>query len=331
MKILISPLDWGLGHATRLIPIIKKLSDNGNDIIIAGDGKSFELIKKYFDNVQFIPFYSIHFKYSKNGLNIFNYFIIAFQMIWQTIYEHLKLKKIIKSYKIDIIISDNRYGLFNKNVTSYLITHQLNIILPKYLSFANPLANSYLKHYLKKYDRILIPDYQAENESLAGKLSHLNNYNKLPISYIGPLSRFEKANISINEKQYDILILISAPLPYCKLIMKKLNYYASLNTTAFFAIISPYSFISKKTNLKIIKSPNDMQWLSLVSNAKNIISTAGYSTIMDLFLLNKNAILIPVKGQTEQEYLANYLNNKHGFKKADSFNNAIARVLQQQK
>ena len=331
MKILISPLDWGLGHATRLIPIIKKLSDNGNDIIIAGDGKSFELIKKYFDNVQFIPFYSIHFKYSKNGLNIFNYFIIAFQMIWQTIYEHLKLKKIIKSYKIDIIISDNRYGLFNKNVTSYLITHQLNIILPKYLSFANPLVNSYLKHYLKKYDRILIPDYQAENESLAGKLSHLNNYNKLLISYIGPLSRFERVNISINEKKYDILILISAPLPYCKLIMKELNYYASLNTAAFFAIISPYSFISKKTNLTIIKSPNDMQWLSLVSNAKNIISTAGYSTIMDLFLLNKNAILIPVKGQTEQEYLANYLNNKHGFKKADSFNNAIARVLQQQK
>src|SRR5690606_12704472 len=142
-----------------------KLSDNGNDIIIAGNGKSFALIKKYFDNAQFIPFYSIHFKYSKNGLNIFNYFIIAFQIIWQTFYEHFKLKKLIKLYKIDIIISDNRYGLFNKNIKSYFITHQLNVILPKYLSFANPLINSYLRHYLKKYDQILIPDYQAYNES----------------------------------------------------------------------------------------------------------------------------------------------------------------------
>lgn len=328
MKILISPLDWGLGHATRLIPIIKKLSDNGNDIIIAGNGKSFALIKKYFDNAQFIPFYSIHFKYSKNGLNIFNYFIIAFQIIWQTFYEHFKLKKIIKLYKIDIIISDNRYGLFNKNVKSYFITHQLNVILPKYLSFANPLINSYLRYYLKKYDQILIPDYQAYNESLAGKLSHPSNYNKLPITYIGPLSRFDKLYISKNEKQYDVVILISAPLSYCKLIVKKLIDFASLNTSVSFAIISPYLFRSNHTNLTIINSPDDIQWLSIVSNAKNIISTAGYSTIMDLFLINKNAILVPVKGQTEQEYLANYLNNKYGFKKADSFNNAIAQVLQ---
>ncbi len=329
MKILISPLDWGLGHATRLIPIIRKLSDNGNDVIIAGDGKSFALIKKYIKNAQFIPFYSIHFKYSKNGLNFFNYFIIAFQIIWQTLYEHLKLKKIIKLYKIDIIISDNRYGLYNKNVTSYFITHQLNVILPKFLSFANPLINSYLRHYLKKFDQILIPDYQAENESLAGKLSHPTNYNKLPITYIGPLSRFDKVDIMKNEKQYDVVILISAPLPYCNLIVKELSDFASLNKSISFVLISPYLFRSNFTNLTIIKSPDDNQWLTIVSNAKNIISTAGYSTIMDLFLINKNAILVPVKGQTEQKYLVNYLNNKYGFKKADSFKNAIAQVLQQ--
>jgi len=135
----------------------------------------------------------------------------------------------------------------------------------------------------------LIPDYKAYNESLADKLSHPPNY-KLSISYIGPLYRFDKLNISKNEKQYDIVILISAPLPYCKLIVKELSDFASLNTSVSFAIISPYLFRSNHTNLNIIKYPDDIQWLSIVSNAKNIISAAGYSTIMDLFLINKNAI-----------------------------------------
>ncbi|OYW19875.1 MAG: hypothetical protein B7Z54_02690 [Sphingobacteriales bacterium 12-47-4] len=36
----------------------------------------------------------------------------------------------------------------------------------------------------------------------------------------------------------------------------------------------------------------------------------GTSTIMDLAAMQKKAILIPTPGQSEQEYLANYLQKK---------------------
>jgi uncharacterized protein (TIGR00661 family) len=328
MKVFISPLDWGLGHAARLIPIIKKLIDNGDDIIVAGDGNSFLLLKKYFNNnVSFVPFYSLHFKYSKNGINIFNYFILAFQIIWQTIYENHKLRKLIKKYNIDLIISDNRYGLYNKNVTSYLITHQLNVILPQSLFFANSLIKSYLKHYFKKFDKIFIPDYQDLNQCLAGNLSHSTMSNNLNIEYIGPLSRFQNLNIAINEKQYDILLLVSAPSPYCTKIAQTINNIAMLNLSRSFAMVSPYHYNSNCPNLTFYTSPDDIQWISIISKAKNIISTAGYSTIMDLIAIKTSAILVPVKGQTEQEYLADYLDGKYGFTKADTFINAIFQIL----
>lgn len=329
MKIFISPLDWGLGHAARLIPIIKKLIDNGDDIIIAGDGNSFLLIKKYFhNNVRFIPFYSIHFKYSKKGINIFDYFILAFQIFWQTIYEHHKLRKLIKIYKIDLIISDNRYGLHNKNITSYFITHQLNIILPKSLFFANRLINYYLKYSFKKFNKILIPDYQDFNQCLSGNLSHSTISNNLPIIYIGPLSRFTNIELPIYEKQYDILLLISAPSSYCTKIAKTINNIAQLNVSLSFAMISPYYYNSNCANLTFYTSPDDLLWISIIAKAKNIISTAGYSTIMDLIAIKTSAILVPVKGQTEQEYLADYLDGKYGFAKVNTFESAIFQILQ---
>lgn len=47
-RILISPLNWGLGHATRCIPIIKALEANNFEPILASDGDALGLLKKNF-------------------------------------------------------------------------------------------------------------------------------------------------------------------------------------------------------------------------------------------------------------------------------------------
>ena len=50
--ILIAPLNWGLGHATRCIPIIKALQENNYIPIIASDGAALELLRKEFPYLQ---------------------------------------------------------------------------------------------------------------------------------------------------------------------------------------------------------------------------------------------------------------------------------------
>lgn len=47
-----------------------------------------------------------------------------------------------------------------------------------------------------------------------------------------------------------------------------------------------------------------------MSKAEWVISRSGYSTVMDIAMLGKKAILVPTPGQPEQEYLGEYLSAK---------------------
>jgi UDP:flavonoid glycosyltransferase YjiC (YdhE family) len=67
--ILIAPLNWGLGHATRCIPIIKALQENNYIPIIASDGIALELLQKEFPYVQTLKLPSYKIEYAKNGKN----------------------------------------------------------------------------------------------------------------------------------------------------------------------------------------------------------------------------------------------------------------------
>jgi len=329
MNILISPLNWGLGHATRLVPIIRKLIENNNKVIIAGDGQSIVWLKNYFSNIEIVHFPSFNFKYSKKGIKLSDYFILANQIVCQTLYENQKIKNILKLYSIDLIISDNRYGFYSNTIPSFLITHQLDIILPNKLMFAKTLINMYLKKYFQKFDKIFIPDFEDFNKSLAGALSHHKNEINVPIKYIGPLSRFSNKKMIYYDYYYDILILVSAPTKYMYEIVNLLDFYADLYPYISFAMITPYNFYSNRDNLTFIVSPCDDEWLATVLGSKKIISIAGYSTIMDLYTIKKSAILIPVQGQTEQMYLANFLDGKHNFKSVDSLKSAIELAIMQ--
>ena len=53
--ILIAPLDWGLGHATRCIPVIRELLSAGAKVIIAADGPVASLLHLEFPAIEIIP------------------------------------------------------------------------------------------------------------------------------------------------------------------------------------------------------------------------------------------------------------------------------------
>ena len=315
-NILVCPLNWGLGHATRVMPIIYLLIKQKHNVVIAANGYPLELLKKEFPNLKFICFHSFNIKYSKNNSLIFKILLSLPRILFGIRKEHQQLKKIIKNEKIDVVISDNRYGLWNKNVYSVFITRQIMVKTPKYLKLFEYPAYLISKFFILKYDKCWVPDYADEN-NLSGDLSH--KY-KLPhnVSFIGHLSRFDNMPKQENhiEKNIDLLVILSGPEPQ-RTILENIIIKQTANTNYKVEIIEgrPQKTNNSKTNknIKIITHLETEEMVKKIRSSKIILSRAGYSTIMDFVSLNKTAVLVPTPGQTEQQYLSKYLNQKNLF------------------
>jgi hypothetical protein len=161
-RILVCPLNWGLGHATRMIPVINQLIDNNFAIIIAADGAALDFLKKEFPNLKSIQISHYKITYSKGNSQVFRMARLFPSIVYYTIKEHVVLKEIIKQEKIDCVISDNRYGLYNKSIYSVFVTHQLNILFPRFLKILEPLVRSLVRTLIKKYNECWIPDFEGD-------------------------------------------------------------------------------------------------------------------------------------------------------------------------
>jgi len=314
--ILISPLNWGLGHATRIVPIISKLKDD-NKIIIASDLLPYQFLKSEFPNIKIIKFPSYTIKYSKK--NIFMPIKMLFlspKIFFGIIKEHFILKKLIKKHNIDIVISDNRFGLWNKKIYTIFMTHQIMIKMTKRLEFMEYFVFLLNKFFISKYNELWIPDFKGDN-NLSGELSHKYSAHK-NTKYIGIISRFEKFNQKKTkkiEKKYDIVAIISGPEPQKTIFFNIIkNILKNIDKKILIISGNPGKFFSGNfNNVEIVNHLETSEMFAVIKNCELIISRAGYSTIMDLKVLNKKAILVPTPGQTEQEYLANYLKNNKLF------------------
>jgi len=297
-KILISPLDWGMGHTTRCVGLIKTLLSNSNEIIFAGNNLQIQFITREFPDVKtiFLEGYNISLDSKKSTY-------------WQVFSQINKISKALKheqefaekisiEEKIDIIISDNRYGFYSKNSTNILITHQLNLQIPKWKS----TANKKLKQLIEKFDICWIPD--SVSKPICCELTNANL--SIPKIHIGHLSRFNKGNavpLSWGEGlgvRYENLAIISGPEPERSRFAKNLIAYLKKQTgkTAIVGIGG------KESSIDFFENPSTQELEHLIHQSETIISRAGYTTIMEMISLEKKAILIPTPGQYEQEYLA---------------------------
>lgn len=303
-RILICPLNWGLGHATRCIPIIRLLLEKNAEVIIAADGRPLELLKKEFPQLKFIEFKGYDIEYPQSGSMAWKILLSIPKILNRIKTEQTELEKIVEQHKIDIVISDNRYGCYSKNAKSVFITHQLMVKSPA----GEKVLHNKILSYIKKYAECWIPDNANEN-NLSGDLSH--KYSKPSNAYfIGPLSRFKL--IPTNTPKYDIMAIVSGPEPqrtiFEQLIIKQAS---ELNYNTLIVCGKPENnFREKKENVEIIAHLNANEMEKAILHSKIIVCRSGYSSIMDLAALNKKAIFISTPGQTEQEYLAKYLYDK---------------------
>ena len=314
MKILICPLNWGLGHATRCVPIIKRLSDEGNDITIAGDGFPLEFLRHEFPELAFIELPSYSIRYSGGKSQAGAMIRQAPKILAKIISEHRRLKKLLKTKHFDMIISDNRFGLWNKNIHSVYITHQLMIKMPKGLTFLEPVAWRLHRFFIRKYDECWIPDYAGE-KNLSGDLAH-----KYPLpcnaKFINPLSRFSLLKNIVPNNAFQTVAVLSGVEPQRSLFEEELIARFA-NSAEKMLIVQGKPQKEKQThkiqNITIVSHLETAELASVLLGAERIIARSGYSTIMDLDALGclHKAELIPTPGQTEQEYLAEFLTTQN--------------------
>jgi UDP:flavonoid glycosyltransferase YjiC (YdhE family) len=297
----------------------------GVDVIIAASGRPLEFLKREFPSLQVIHFPGTKIFYpTQTGMAFFMLLRIP-RILWGFRKEHRELTKIIREYHIEAVVSDNRYGCWNKDILSIFITHQLEIQLPKGIQFLAGILRYINFWFIKKYHECWIPDFE-QLHGLAGDLSHPV---RLPDNcrYIGILSRFTR-NLLGEESAilpiYDVLVILSGPEPQRAILEEKIM--SQLLRTHIQAIL--VRGIPETTSMKLIDDHiqvydhlESTHLQKLMQQSMLIISRSGYSSIMDLVTLGKRAILIPTPGQTEQEYLASYLMHKKIFfsQKQDNF------------
>lgn len=313
MKVIYGVCSWGLGHATRSLPVIRKLIEEGNELAIISNGRSLELLKKELgENIEYFDIPDYPMLLSENARQ----FMAKSVVYWPSFIARMesglqKLKKILENRKCDRIISDGRYDLYSRKIPSFFISHQMRIMNPLRIKMFERGSEIFNLFFFKRFAGVLVPDYIEDD--LSGELSHnLRRIDESKLHYVGALSDFKKKKM---KKDIDYLISISGPEPQRtmleeifllqidglkgKIVMtlgKSENHDKFVNKN-----IETYSFLTKQEREDFL------------NRAKLIVSRSGYSTIMDLAVIGAKALMTPTPGQIEQEYLGQYHNSKGTF------------------
>jgi uncharacterized protein (TIGR00661 family) len=335
---LIAPLDWGLGHATRCIPLIKRLSEQGFMVIIAAEGPQKVLLQQEFPDLTFadLPGYRLHYGRSARQ-TVFRLFLQIPKILISINREKRWLSRFLKKNQVTITISDNRYGFRHPSVKAIFITHQLYIKTP-FGASAERFLQKLNYHFIEKFSECWVPDYRSEN-NLAGILSHPAKLPATSVTYIEPLTRCYKKEMAI---QNELLIVLSGPEPQRtlleNLLLHELKDYhnpvmfvrglpgvapaesPSGDVCGDIGLLTSSQSLPKGTLRKeTINSFNQIRFYNhlpsgelndAINAAKLIIARSGYSTVMDIMQLDKPCVFIPTPGQSEQLYLAEYLAQK---------------------
>lgn len=315
-NILICPLEWGLGHASRIIPLAKKLRESDNNVFIASGDDHLAFLHAELPEIFLISFPGFKTNYSRSIPQYLHLLSRIPSLLYHIFREHHRIKKIIAEFDIDILISDNRFGLWNNKITTVYITHMPLIPFPKSLKFLEPVGKLLHSFIIRKYTFCFIPDLPGDL-NVSGRLSH-GIYPSPGVRYVGILSRFTDymhSNETVIQKPH-ITVLLSGPEPQREMLKQKLTGILKNKD------LPTYMFEGKPRNstnepgignITFYNHLDTSQLKEIIVTSEWIITRSGYSTIMDLLALGKTATLIPTPGQTEQEYLAEYLTGKGWF------------------
>ena len=304
MKIFFPVLNWGLGHASRSLPLIKQYQAAGHEVLPAADGESLSMLRKELPDqlVLQLPGYGIQYVSRFMPVNMLKH---GPGMLRTMKAEHELTRAIVEKHHIDCIISDNRYGCYHHAVPSALITHQLQVFTGQKL--LDVYIRRQIRNWFKRFSEIWIPD-QAPPMSITGDVSGIDT-NPVPKYYLGIISELHSKPAA---GKFDAVAVISGPEPqrthFEQMIMKQLS-----SLEGNFAIVRGRPDLNEPVkeegNLVIYPFLSRAELSSLLNETEIVISRSGYTTLMDLANTRHKAILCPTPGQYEQIYLADRLDH----------------------
>ena len=263
------------------------------------------MLQKEFPNLKSYTLPSYNIRYTKSSKNLKFKLLLSVPAIISAVKkERILVEELIKSENIEGIISDNRFGVYSKNVPSVYITHQLNVLSGITTYFTSKMHQK----IIKKFDECWVPDVE-KNPNYSGKLGHISNH-KFKLRYLGVLSRFKYQK---EEVKYDLLVLLSGPEPQRSLLENKLLLELENFKGKVLFVRGVLSNQCKNINFNHFEVVNYLlsnELEKIINQSEIILARSGYSTIMDLVALEKKAFFIPTPGQFEQEYLAKQLKKR---------------------
>ncbi|MFN8240039.1 MAG: glycosyltransferase [Bacteroidales bacterium] len=315
-NIIISPLEWGLGHAGRMIPVAIRLKSMGHNVFIASGKEHIAFFSKETTGLNYIELPGFTIRYSR----IFPQYLVILARVpflaWYMIREHFILRRLIREYSIDIVISDSRPGLWNSKIKSVFVSHIPGIPLPRWLWPVQMAGRLLGRMVLSKYNFFFIPDTDKD-ACLSGTLSH---GFRLPSNarFIGILSRFRKEMIDHLPVVVPstCVVILSGPEPQRTCLMEQLAKVlddSGYQITMLGASPGITKDIRLGKNIRFVNHLPTDEMMKLVLSSETVITRSGYTTVMELASLDKSAILIPTPGQSEQEYLGKWLTEKGWF------------------
>ena len=307
MKVIYGVCSWGLGHATRSLPIMRKLVKEGNELTVISSGRALELLRKELSAgaERFIDCPDYPAPAASNPKLFIAEFMAKIPSDLRAVYREFKLtQSLLGREKYGMIISDNRYGIYNRFMPSFFISHQLRIINPMRVRMLETGTEIYNQFFYQRYWGVLVPDF-AEG-SLSGEMSHgLRYLDEKAVSYIGPLSDFRRLDIS---QDIDCFVSITGPEPHRTLLEETL--LSQLDSVKGKVVVtlgkSDESKAGERGNATIYSYLDAAKREELMNRSKVIVSRSGYSTVLDVAVMGKKALFTPTPFQPEQEYLGQY-------------------------
>ncbi|MBD3397092.1 MAG: hypothetical protein GF418_15830 [Chitinivibrionales bacterium] len=301
---LVSPLDWGLGHATRCVPVIRRLLEKNQRVSIAASGAPASLLAQEFPGLPIVPIVNYHMRYTRHPALL----PLAFPFMIARVYnsakkEHARLDTIIQEHAVDCVIADQRFGCHSHRARSIYISHQLCVKMPRPFATIERIIWLRLRRAAESFNELWIPDWPGP-ESLTGDLTH-----KYPLPpharFVGPLSRFAPCGPAPRDRP-GLLVVLSGPEPQRTAFERAvLTALCSFDGSAVVVRGTPgqNTPCHAPANVTLLPHASTDRLQQLFCGAAAVVCRGGYTTIMDLVTMKKKAVIVPTPGQTEQEYL----------------------------
>lgn len=288
------------------MPIVNALLQLGVTPRLAGAGPSLQVLQDHFPQLECreLPAYNVRYK---------NFFSLLPQLprLSGVIQKERSLLQLwVEEGWTDGVISDNRYGLYHKEIPSVFVCHQLAPLPPFGGEVAHWLSHKMHGHFMRHFDQLWIPDSKDES-SLSGKLSHRFGLEDVRQKWLGPLSRYAGFERKKGEKKWDIVVLLSGPEPQRGILEEKIKSQLSgigKSSLLIQGLRANEPVFEEQEGYTICNYLGGEALADTLQSADVVIARSGYSSLMDFAALGlKKLILIPTPGQTEQEYLARRL------------------------